>query len=211
MTAEAAADLFSRTLVVLRDLPLWVLAGVSAAAIALLDAPDFGEADLTDFRHGAAPYIWAVAVSFGVLAAFRLLDLAARGLNSWHRRRSFRSLSISLVSQQSHWGQPKQPDGRTITALAIWLKITNLLQEPTKLHSAQLVRPRASRHVVQTIMTVGSAGYDSGPDIPIPRRTDAAVVITIAIDRPVGKRGHPLDVKLVIVDQFCNRNPCAFG
>lgn len=148
MTAEAASDLFARTLVVLRDLPLWVLAGVSAAAVVLLYAPGFGGTDLTDFRRGVAPYCWAVAVTFGVLAAFRLLDLAANDIISWHRRRSFRSLSISPGLPPSHWGQPKQPDGRTITALAIWLKVTNLLQEPTKLHSAQLVRPRASRHVI---------------------------------------------------------------
>src|SRR6266436_954208 len=102
---EQSAGAATKALEILKDLPLWLMAGLAIAAGALVWVPCFAAALPAGFR----PWVTIAGVVFGVLAVARTIALLLEMIPAWRKARDERRrFYLSAEPQQSFWSSAKQ-------------------------------------------------------------------------------------------------------
>ncbi len=166
---EGAASA-AKGLEVIKDLPLWVLAGLTIAALMLLFAPGIAPVVPAAWR----PWLIAAAVLFGALAITRAAALLIEQVPKWRSARAKRrKFHITANEQQSFWHSPKQPDGSIMTQVAARLLVKNLTDEPLTLVGVRLLKPRIRGEIASSDVSVRAVdrniygdAFSSGHGIP---------------------------------------------
>jgi hypothetical protein len=160
----------AKGLQVIKDLPLWVLAGLAIAALALLFVPG-----ITSTVPGVAkPWIIMAAVLFGALGAARAAALLIERIPIWRAARAARrKFHLTGVTQQSFWASSKQPDDSVVTQVSAHLYVKNLTDYPLALVSAVLVKPHVRGEIVSSDVSMRAVDrniygdtFSSGHTIP---------------------------------------------
>src|SRR5919108_3321466 len=109
MTVEQSAGAATKALEVLKDLPLWLLSGLSVAAGVLLWIPGL-------LPLAVRPWLIGGSVTFGVLAAARAIAMLFERIPVWKKmRQERRRFHVTPEAQQSFWSSSKQVDGSIVT------------------------------------------------------------------------------------------------
>lgn len=164
-TASAA-----KGLKVIKDLPLWVLVGLTIAGSILIFAPGIAPV----VPSTAKPWMIVATVLFGALAIARAAALLIEQIPQWRSARAARrKFHITPNPQQSFWHSPRQPDDSIMTQVAARLFVKNLTDDPLTLVSVRLVKPRIGGEVVSSDVSVRAVGsniygdaFSSGHVIP---------------------------------------------
>ena len=193
------AGITTRTLEVLKDLPLWLLVGLAVASGLLLFLP----AIAASVPAVARPWIVVAGVVFGVLALARALGTLVQKIPAWNasadRRRRFH---LMPEPHQSHWSSSKQPDDSVVTQVAARLLVKNRTPEPLAPVRARLISPKINGEIVHSDVSVravnrniyGSAVH-SGHTIPPGMTLPASVLIMV---RGVPRRKLDNQVRAII-------------
>jgi hypothetical protein len=193
------AGITTRTLEVLKDLPLWLFIGLAVACGLLLFFP----AIAISVPAVAHPWIDLAGVVFGVLALARAIGALVEKIPVWKasadKRRKFH---ITPEPQQSHWSSSKQPDDSVVTQAVMRCVIKNRTEEPLGLVRARLISPKIRGEVVHEGVLVrgvnrdvyGSAAH-SGHVIPAGMLLPGSVDIMI---RGVTRRKLGRQVRAII-------------
>lgn len=171
-----SAGTAAKVLEVLKDVPLWLLSGLSVSAGVLLWIPALAVSVPTT----AHPWIIIGGVIFAVLATARSVGLLIERIPGWKAsvdaRRRFHLIA---VSQQSFWASAKQPDDSIVTQVVVRLLVKNRTAKPLTLVRARLVSPKVRGDIVHNDISVravdrnvyGSAihsGHVVPPDMSLP-------------------------------------------
>jgi hypothetical protein len=151
---ERAADV-SKVVAVIKDLPLWLLGGIAASAIALLLVPSITR-QLPDPFH---PWLVIVAVVSGTLTIFRLISVThgklMERLASQSKRRTFH---ITPDPLQGRWHITRQVDDSMTTQIMLRGLVKNLTDAPLGLATLRLIKPRIEGEVLHADVSVPRAG-----------------------------------------------------
>jgi hypothetical protein len=177
------AGITTKTLEVLKDLPLWLLIGLAVASGLLLFFPPIAALAPAVAR----PWIVVLGVVFGVLAVARATGALIQRISVWKASAdSRRRFHLMSDPQQSHWSSSKQPDDSVITQVAARLLVKNRTSGPLALVQARLITPRVRGEIVHSDVSVravdrniyGSAAH-SGHTIPPGMSLPVSVTIMI--------------------------------
>jgi hypothetical protein len=193
----------TKALEVLKDLPLWLLAGLAVAAGTLLWAPWFAAALPASFRA----WVLIGGVVFGVLALARTGALLLEKIPAWRKARDGRRrFYLSAEPQQSFWSSAKQADDSIVTQVVVRFIAKNLTSEPLGLARARLIKPRIHGEIVHEDVGVravnsniyGDAAH-SGHVIP-PRMSLPATASVMVRGVPWWEPEKQVRVKIGIID-----------
>jgi hypothetical protein len=194
-----SAGATARILEVLKDLPLWLLAGIAGAAGLLLFVPTFA----TAAPVGARPWIVLTGVIFAALATARAVGLLVQRWPSWRASAAARRrFHVTALPQESHWSYAKQADDSIVTQISARLFIKNRTASPLALVKARLIRPTirgeilhdeiAIRSVERNVYgTAVASGYAIPPYMSLP----ASAILLV---RGVPRRKLGSEVRAVI-------------
>lgn len=144
--ASAAA----KVLEVLKDLPLWILIGLTLSAGALLFVPVIAQS-VAPMR----PWIMIAGIVSACLAFARGTGTAVEWVSRWRTANApARTFHITAFEQQSFWHVAKQKDDSLITQVSARLLVKNLTDNPLALVSARLLRPWIRGEVVSSDLSV---------------------------------------------------------
>jgi hypothetical protein len=196
---EETAGATAKTLEVLKDLPLWLLAGLAISAAVLVKVPSL--------PTSARPWVIIAGVVFGVLTAVRGAALLVEWMRSWKKGREERKrFHLTADPQQNFWSSAKQGDGSIVTQVVTRLAVKNLTDEPIGLAHVRLLKPKIPGEIVHedvSVRAVGSNLYgtaaQSGHVIP-PRTFLPASASVLVRGVPRWKLGSEVDVKIAITD-----------
>jgi hypothetical protein len=195
-----------RLLGVLKNLPLWMFAGIAGASLLVLLVPPLFGIKLDAFRDQYGPWLWVVFAFSGFLTLTRAVDLLVEHRIDAKKRLPFH---VTPVDNHCRWGVSKQSDGTYVTNLDVHLMVKNKTDHTLSILTAKLLRPRMRGVVAQTPIlilnpstaTYGSA-HGSGNFIDA---HDTAPGHFSALSRGVfGIRGKPLKIVLLVGDDEGN-------
>ena len=202
--SDISPDAVSRFLTVLRTLPVWLLAGIAAAAWALLYVPPFGGVDLISFRTAWGVWIAIAAVVFSVLTATRALDLIIATWRVHRRRKSLtRALRFVPLHHRCWWHLAKQRDDSFISQIGLHVEASNVTDRPVRILRTRLVYPRARGGVAHAEVLLPMAGspYHSSRHA-VPPHDVVTASVHIMARGILARQGKPLRVTLGLTDQF---------
>jgi hypothetical protein len=190
---QEGAGTAAKVLEVLKDLPLWLLFGLTISAGTLLFVPSIAALGPAIAR----PWIIVAGVVFGSLTVARGTGILIHEIPIWKAsadaRRRFRLIALP---QQSHWSSSKQADDSIVTQISIDFLVKNRTASALALVHARLINPRVRGEILHDDILVravdrniyGSAAH-SGHVIPPNMTLPAGVTIMIrgVPRRKVGK------------------------
>ena len=199
---EVPAAAVSSILAVVRTLPIWLLAGLALAGYAILYAPALGGVDPREFRSNWGVWIWAVALTFSILAVVRGIDAVVR---CYLARRSVgdrRALRLIPLQRQCWWHLAMQRDESFISQIALDVEATNITDQPVRIVKARITRPR-NRELVQSMVDLPREGspYHSERH-PVPLHGTATASVHLMVRGALAAKGKPIRVTIVLTDQF---------
>ena len=148
MTVEQSAGAAAKALEVLKDIPLWLLSGLSISAAILLAIPGL-------IPLPARPWVMRASVVFGVLAIARAVAMLFERMPAWKKaREERRRFHVAAEPQQSFWSSSKQADGSIVTQVVARLAIKNRTDEPLGLAHMRLLKPRIRGEIVHEDVSV---------------------------------------------------------
>jgi hypothetical protein len=209
MTPDQIAGVVGKTLSTFKDLPAWLLTGVTCAAAILLFVP-WVTAQLPPEARPYLPYLWLVVVLFGCLALFRWLAVGIEAWRGWRAsRRPRKTFHVTAIS--GWWHSARQTDGSTVVQIVGELLIKSQHTEPVGIAQPRIIRPRRLRgEVVQADVMVRSphgnmygTAFVSGHRIPPGMSLPAQVHVMIRC-RPPRAREKDLPVQLALADEDGN-------
>lgn len=154
-TVGESADAASKVIGVIKDLPLWLLAGLAATADVLLFVPSIASEMPEPYR----PWLIAVAILTNILALFRLFAIAHDKLKeSRASRAKRRTFHITPDALQAHWSTHKQADDSMTTQITVRGLVKNLTDAPLGLVAPRLIKPRIKGEIVHADVMVPLAG-----------------------------------------------------
>lgn len=170
MTGAEEGAATAKVLAVIKDLPLWVFAGLTIAVAVLLFVPGIAAA----VPASAKPWIIVGGVCCAGLAAMRGVAVLVERLSQWQsEKKARRKFHISANVQQSFLHFAKQPDGSIMTQVAARLFVKNLTGNPLALAGVRLVKPRVRGEVASSDVSVRAVdrniygdAFSSGHAIP---------------------------------------------
>jgi hypothetical protein len=189
----------AKVLEVLKDLPLWLLAGIAGAAGLLLFVPTFAAAAPV----GARPWVALGGVVFLSLAIARAVGLLVRWWSSWRASvAAGRRFHVTAFPWKSHWSYTRQSDDSIVTQISAEILVKNRTLSPLALVKARLIRPRIRGEILHDAVLVGAveddmdgtsvvSGFTIPPDMSLPAR------ITLLI-RGVPRRKLGRQVRAII-------------
>lgn len=201
--AEPNVGAATKALEVLKDLPLWLLAGLGIAAGTLLWVPWFAAALPANFR----PWVLIGGVVFGVLALARASALLLEEIPAWSKNRDQRRrFYLTANPQQSFWSNAKQADDSIVTQVVVRFVAKNLTPEPLGLARVRLIKPKIHGEIVHQDVVVravdsniyGDAAH-SGHVIP-PRTSLPATASVMVRGVPWWEPKEQVRVKCGIID-----------
>lgn len=210
MTVEQSAGAATKALEILKDLPLWLLCGFAVAAGVLLWIPGL-------LPLALRPWLLGGSVTFGILAATRVIAMLLDGIPAWKKvRDDRRRFHITPEPQQSFWASSKQADGSITTQVVVRLTVKNRTEEPLGLVHVRLVKPRVRGEILHEDVSVravdrnmyGTAAH-SGYLIP-PKMILPASASVMIRGVPWGKLKNEVRVKIAISDDEGYEQSIAF-
>lgn len=160
-TIGDGADTASRLLGVLKDLPLWILAGLAIGLDVLLFVPPIATELPATFR----PWLVVFAVLLNFLAGARVIALAIDKLGDFRKTRAGRrTFHLSPESIQAHWSTHRQRDDSMTTQITAQFMVKNLTDAPLGLVEPRLIRPKINgevRHADIAVRPAESHTYGS--------------------------------------------------
>ena len=166
----------AKILAVIKELPLWLFAGLTLSASALLFFPGIASA----VPASAKPWIIMTGVGSAGLAITRAAAIVLETVSHWWLgRRSARKFHITADPQGSFWHSSKQPDGSVMTQISARFLVKNLTDDPLAVVSVRLVKPRLRGEVVSSDVSTRAAdrniygralqsGYVIPPKVSLP-------------------------------------------
>lgn len=200
MTVEQSAGAATKALEVLKDVPLWLLSGLAAAASVLLRIPGL-------LPLGVRSWVIGGGVTFGILAAARAIAMLFERVPAWKKmREERRRFHVVAEAQQSFWSSAKQADGSIVTQVVARLTVKNRTDEPLGLAHVRLIKPHVRGEVVHEDVSVravdrnmyGTAAH-SGHLIP-PKMVLPASASVVIRGVPWRKPKNEVRVKIAISD-----------
>ncbi len=200
---EQSAGAATKALEILKDLPLWLMAGLAIAAGALVWVPCFAAALPAGFR----PWVTIAGVVFGVLAVARTIALLLEMIPAWRKARDERRrFYLSAEPQQSFWSSAKQADDSIVTQVVVRFVVKNRMPEPLGLRHVRLIKPKIRGEIVHEDVSVravdrnvyGDAAH-SGHLIP-PRMSLPATASVMVRGVPWREPEKQVHVKIGISD-----------
>lgn len=211
MSVEQSAGAATKALEVLKDVPLWLLSGLAAAAGLLLWIPGLVPLALR-------PWIIGAGVTFGVLAIARAVAMLFEKIPVWKKaREERRRFHVTAEPQHSFWASAKQADGSIVTQVVARLAVKNRTEEPLGLAHVRLVKPKIRGEIVHEDVSVravdsnmyGSAAHSRHlipPKMSLP--ASASVMVRGVPRRKVKNAVH---VKIAITDDEGYEQVVAFN
>jgi hypothetical protein len=197
---EEGVGAATKGLGVLKDLPLWLLAGLAASAGVLPRIPGVIPA-------GLRPWVIGGGVTFAVLTAARAVEMLFEQIPVWKKaREERRRFHVTAEPQQSFWSSSKQADGSIVTQVVARVTVKNRTNEPLGLAHVRLVKPRIRGEIVHEDVSVravsrniyGTAAH-SGHVIP-PKTVLPASASVMIRGVPWRKPKNEIRVKVAISD-----------
>ncbi|MBK5125886.1 hypothetical protein IQ288_39420 [Burkholderia sp. R-69980] len=200
-----AAGAVGPILTALRALPVWVLGGLAVAGYAVLFLPAFGAITpvaLDGFRANWGVWAWVEAVAFSTLAIGRAID---SGVTSYRlRRHTARDRKALVLVPRLHpwWYLAKQQDDSYASQISLRVDASNLTDQPVRILSVKLIRPRHRDEVVNADVMLPMEGspYHS-PRHQVPANGAAEASVHIMVRGSLGRQGKPIRVTICLTDQ----------
>lgn len=169
-SGAAWAEATTRALSHLKDVPLWVLLGISIASGGSIIL--FG----SDFSRATFVGISCIALLFVALTITRILALTVVGVRAWLAARDEARILHVTVQGRSRWHLARQPDDTYLTQISIDALVKNRTDEPLSLVRATAVKPKILRgEVVSGFISI------EGEDGCIPPRKSRSVHIHMMV------------------------------
>jgi hypothetical protein len=201
--AEQTIGSATKIIEVLKDLPLWLLIGLTASGGVLLWVPFFA----VSLPQSVRPFVIIGVVIFGVLAIVRTIALLLERIPIWKAARNDRRrFHLTAESRQSFWASTKQPDGSIVTQVVVRFAVKNRTMEPLALTRTRLVKPRVPGEIIHEDVSVraidsnvyGDATH-SGHFIP-PKTILPATASVMIRGVPRQKLGRQVCIRIGISD-----------
>jgi hypothetical protein len=186
----------------LRNIPLWVFAGLAVAGYTVLFAAPANGVNISAFRHQWGAWVWIEAVAFSALALAKATDLIAS--HAWVIRTKQMDRPLRLVLRYSgrRWYLARQPDGSFITQISLDVDVTNLTDHPVRLVATRLIRPSPKQDLINAVVMLHGPDQFRGAADMVPPHRAATANLFFLVHRAVAPQGTSLRVTVGITDQF---------
>jgi hypothetical protein len=136
---------------VLRNLPLWLFAGLAIGTGVILGVPQIALV-LPASLH---PSVVITCVLSGALAIAQATALTVGWVHRWRASRIARkTFHLTANAMQSHWSASRQADDSIVTQVAVRMLAKNLTDLPVALTGCRLIWPRIRGEVVHEDVSV---------------------------------------------------------
>lgn len=196
MTPADGTSFVAKVVEAAKDLPVWILTALPVAAAVMLFLPQVTNELPKDLR----PWLLVSFVLFGVLAAFKWLDV---GIAAWRAARAAamarKTFHLTPIPQECHWSIAKQPDGTWVTQVVAHFAVKNQKTTPVRLLRARIIKPKIRGEIVTEMIDVRAPNHR----IP-PGTTVATHVFLMVSGKPATNAYQNLAVTLAISDDDGN-------
>jgi hypothetical protein len=187
----------------LRSFPLWVLAGLSAAAWAVLYFIPLRNVGPPPLQGQLPSLVRIAALTFSGLTLAKLVnDVVSFAIVNWFKPKALR---IVVRGHGRRWFVAKQPDGTFVSQIALDVEITNLTDQPVRIVSAQLIRPKPGKQLLNAVAHLYDRDQFNNEYDTIAPRSPATANLFYLIHRAIAPTGSTIRVTVGITDQFGHR------
>jgi hypothetical protein len=142
---DPSSGIWARALDGVKNWPLWLLVAVALSLTIFVAIPEF--------RALASPTTATALVYAAIVAWIFVLARAAKPITEavltyLHYREQSRYFLVTPVEGQCHWGISKQPDGSSVTQVAVHCMVKNRSAERVYIMKARIVKPRIKGEVL---------------------------------------------------------------
>ena len=184
----------TKALTAIKDFPLWLLGGIAISLTTFRSVPELSAA----VPQEARPWLTLGAGTATILTACRLGSLIISHINSYRAKvEARRTFHLTPMSQRSHWGPTRQPDGTIVSLIRTELIAKNRTDKILSLVTARVVRPKISGEVLQVFIHTDT-GEDPIVGVLWPGGTSRVLVTIMIRGHPGHVRKNPVDLTAVL-------------
>lgn len=183
-----------KLLKIIRDLPLWLLVGISLAMLVILFFPNL-------HINISRPWLTLILVFSSVFAFTKGVDIGLKQLQSWRfSNASRRSFHATPIIEQCYWHVSKQPDDSEVSQLVASIMISNRCSSAIYLISVRVIKLLFWGDVLQTDIHIeNNTDRVVSKSIP-PNETLSANIFILVRGRVKRKINKQLKITLGIAD-----------